>query len=89
MQVGTQDILGAGIYQVINIAGQNSGPPSQKSLYSTHYLHTFPNQLLGISAKLEKAAISFFSVYLNVHPHGKTQFPLGRIFMKLYIMGFY
>jgi hypothetical protein len=75
MQVRTQDILGADTYQVINNAGQNSGPSGQKSLYSTHM---FSNQLLGVSAKLEKAAISFFSVCLNVHPRGKTQLPLDK-----------
>lgn len=78
MQVRTQDILGRDTYKVINNAGQNSGPPGQKSLYSTHYLHMFSNQLLGAYAKLEKAAISFFSVCTNVHPHGKTQLPLDE-----------
>jgi hypothetical protein len=38
----------------------------------------FSTKLLGVSAKLEKAAISFISVYPNVHPHDRTQLALDE-----------
>ena len=78
VQVRAQDILGRDTYQALNNTGQNSGPPGQKSLYSTQYLRMFSNQLLGVLAKLRKATISFISVCLNVHPHGRCWIPLDK-----------